>query len=86
MEEIVESLVEQLALGIAVGFLIELFEHSSVVFDVVGLTSSDSPEQTFAGFQVGSQKVGCIAHLATHLVQYFSEFLQRLNFFTHLIF
>ena len=84
MEEIVESLVEQLALGIAVGFLIELFEHSDVVFDVVGLTSSDSPEQALAGFHIGSQEVCCVAHFATHFVQYFTEILQRLNFFFHL--
>jgi hypothetical protein len=73
-----------LALGVVMGLGIEVTEHSDVVLDVVGLTSSDSPEQTFAGFQVGSQEVSSVAHFAAHFVQYFSEFLQRLNFFFHL--
>jgi hypothetical protein len=62
---------------------IEVAEHSDVVFDVVGLACSDSPEQTFAGFQVGSQEVSCVAHFAAHFVQYFTEILQCLNFFFH---
>lgn len=83
MEELVEGLVQLVALGIGVGLGIEVTEHTDVVVDVVGLTSSDSPEQAFAGFQIGSQKVCGVAHLTTHLVQYFTEFLQRLNFFFH---
>jgi hypothetical protein len=72
-----------LALGIVVGLGIEVAEHSDVVLDVVGLTSSDSPEQTFAGFHVESQEISCVAHVSTHFVQYFTEILQRLNFFFH---
>ena len=65
------------------GLGIEVAEHSDVVLDVVGLTSSDSSEQTFAGFHVESQEISCVAHVSTHFVQYFTEILQRLNFFFH---
>ena len=41
-----------MALGIGVSLCIEVAEHTDVVPDVVRLTSSDSPEQALAGFQI----------------------------------
>ena len=83
MEEGVEGGVELVALGIVVGLLVELLEHTDVVLDVVRLTCSDTAEEALTGFQVGSQMVGSVAHLAAYLVQDFSEILQRLNCLSH---
>ena len=57
VEEGIKSLVQFFALRIIMGLGVEVTEHSDVVLDVVGLTCSDSPEQTFAGFQIYSQEV-----------------------------